>query len=136
MLNIASINSKELSQLLETNQVILVDVREPEEHQRSSIKGARNIPLSVIGVEHITGEETVNKKIVLHCQLGKRSMAACQKLIASNYPDELFNLEGGISAWTQAGLPVNASKCAITSQVLGALGVLAFLGAALTYIGK
>ncbi len=137
MPNIASISPKALAELLENNLVNLIDVREPAEYQRNSIKGARNIPLSVIGLDHVTGEQAANKKLVLQCQLGKRSMTACQKLIAANYADEIFNLEGGISAWMQAGLPVNSSPargCITISQGLGVLGVLGLLWISLTYI--
>ena len=40
-----------------------------------------------------------DKKLVLHCRSGKRSLTAGAKLLEENPNLEIYNLEGGIIAW-------------------------------------
>ena len=44
------------------------------------------------------------KTIAVYCRGGRRSVTAAEKLVAEKY--EVVNLEGGIMAWKEAGMPV------------------------------
>ncbi|ASQ44892.1 rhodanese-like domain-containing protein [Legionella clemsonensis] len=99
------IDAATLKTWLEKKEALLVDVRDPEEHAAENIPGAISMPLNVLSTE--TLPDTENKKLVFHCKAGKRSLSACEKLVAANPNLEVFTLEGGISAWNQAGYPVN-----------------------------
>ena len=46
------------------------------------------------------------KKIILQCRIGGRSMRACQLLQAEGLEHDVWNLEGGIDAWKEAGYKV------------------------------
>ena len=87
---------------------VLVDVREPEEHAAYRIAGAKLVPLSAFTTDALP--DHVGKKLVMQCKGGVRSHTACE-MVAAKYPTlNVFNLEGGIAAWAQAGLPVETQS--------------------------
>jgi hypothetical protein len=59
------------------------------------------IPLDEICKENLP--EIGNKRLVIHCQGGKRSLTACQKLLNEDLGVEIYNLEGGINSWCSSG---------------------------------
>ena len=80
----------------------LLDVREDDEWQAGHIEGAQHIPLGELG-ERI-GELPKDRPIVAVCRSGSRSGAAVRGLKQLGYDAE--NLDGGVTAWTRAGLPL------------------------------
>jgi rhodanese-related sulfurtransferase len=82
----------------------LLDVREPEEWQAGHIAGSQHIPLGQL--RERLGEIPKDRKIVAVCRHGNRSDAAARGLRTLGYTVE--NLEGGVTAWTRAGLPLEA----------------------------
>ncbi len=125
---IKNIDSATLKNWLDNNQVLLIDVREPAEYEANNIKGSQLISLANVSLKNLP--EIGNKKLVLHCQAGKRSFNACQKLIAENEDLEIYNLEGGISAWIQQGYNFQSSKkffLPIDRQVQVIIGSATFL---------
>jgi len=80
----------------------LLDVREDDEWQAGHIEGAQHIPLRELG-ERI-GELPKSRHIVAVCRSGSRSGAAVRGLKQMGYDAE--NLDGGVVAWTRAGLPL------------------------------
>ena len=106
MATIHDVNPETLIQWLNSNDAVLVDVRETNEHQSERIEGSRNIPLSGITLNDAYLPEHKDKKLVIHCLAGGRSAMACQKLIGDGSNADIWNLEGGISAWKSAGLEV------------------------------
>jgi len=92
------ITPKELKNRLNKNENIhLVDVREPYEHEEYNI-GGMLIPLGeLLGrMEELEGftEET----IVVYCKSGNRSQMA-QHLLSNAGYKEVLNLKGGMEAW-------------------------------------
>ena len=82
----------------------LVDVREPYEHEEFNI-GGDLIPLNEIAqqVEKIA----TGKPVVIYCRKGIRSQIAIQRLQAKFPFNNLYNLIGGTEAWKkQLGLCV------------------------------
>jgi len=100
---IKTITADDLKQRLSHGDVLLVDVREPIEYNTESINGSVLIPLAEVSLEKLPSK---SKPIVAHCRSGKRSMEACKKLLAQDPNLELYNLEGGILAWKEAGYPI------------------------------
>lgn len=105
---VKSVEVKELKKWLDTGDAVLVDVRELQEYQAAAIPGSKHIPMGNICGYMLP--ETGDKKLVLHCQKGGRSGSCCAKLLAENSDIEVYNLEGGIVAWAEAGFPVVAGK--------------------------
>lgn len=134
MSKIHNIKPKTLLQWLEAGEAVLVDVREPAEYKAESIDPARNLPLSQVTIDEAHMPDHRNKKLVLHCQSGKRSMMACEKLKSDDAPYDVWNLEGGILAWKEASLPVTVSGkkvLPLDRQAQLALSLMILVGMAL-----
>ncbi len=104
---IRTVDAKTLKTWLDSNEAVLVDVREPAEHSAENIAGATLVPLSTISQK--TLPPCVGKKLVIHCKKGARGGAACEKLLAEDPSLEIYNLAGGINAWADAGLSIKTS---------------------------
>jgi adenylyltransferase/sulfurtransferase len=75
----------------------LIDVREPFEYEIARIDRAKLIPLGEITerLDELRGEQP----IVVHCHSGKRSAQAARLLQQRGFAN-VYNLEGGIDAWS------------------------------------
>ena len=106
-----------LKRWLDNGEAVLVDVREPAEYAAARIAAATPVPLASVCIAALPAAP--GKKLVVHCHAGVRSRTACEKLLAEDPNLNVYNLAGGISAWAQAGLPVETgggapvSFCAI-----------------------
>ncbi|WP_432506681.1 rhodanese-like domain-containing protein [Kineococcus arenarius] len=84
------------------HEVTVVDVREDEEWAAGHIAGAVHIPLGQL--EARLGELDPTQPLVTTCRGGKRSAQAHALLTAAG--KQVDDLEGGMQAWKQAGLPI------------------------------
>lgn len=82
--------------------VYLIDVREHEELAQARVEGAHHIPLGelVARLDEVPRDRTV----YVMCHVGGRSAQAVQYLEQQGI--DAVNVEGGILAWYQQGLPV------------------------------
>jgi len=86
---------------------ILVDVRSPEEHLAGSIPGTDlNIDFREIQSRHREIGAQLEDHIVVYCQSGRRSNIAAETLADLGYR-HVYNVEGSMNAWIEAGLPVS-----------------------------
>ena len=81
---------------------LLLDVREDDEWQAGHIDGSQHIPLGELGDR--LSELPTGRRIVAVCRSGSRSGAAVRGL--KNLGFDAENLDGGVTAWTKAGLPL------------------------------
>jgi len=94
----------EAKSLIETRRdLLLVDVRSPEEFQGGSLPGATLIPFW----DFAKGRYDLpkDKPILLICAVGGRSLACGQLLAAQGYR-EVYNLKGGLDAWAGQRVPL------------------------------
>ena len=120
------INAHELADQLAEQRVKVIDVREPMEYAGGHISGSLNVPLS-----RITQADLPRGPLVLVCHSGNRSTQALSQLLRLGHSAPLADLEGGIPAWQQAGLPLRKLKNAplpLMRQVQIAAGSLVLLG--------
>ena len=92
------ITVQELKEKIERGEdFVLIDVREPHEHQEFNI-GGQLIPVG--NVMHAIPElkEHQNKEVVVYCRSGARSGMAKQLLVASGFKN-VKNTLGGMLAW-------------------------------------
>lgn len=85
------------------SKVVLVDVREPEEHEESRIQGCKLIPLGELQAR-ADGELEKGADIVVYCAHGMRSLQGVMALRMLGF-ENLRSLEGGICAWEEQGFP-------------------------------
>lgn len=145
------IDASTLKKWMDSGEAVVVDVREPDEHAREHIPGARLEPLSRFDPARVSGN---GHKVVLHCKSGRRSSEALARL---GPQAGAFQLQGGLDAWKKAGLPIEANPrapisimrqvqitagtCIVAGTALGVfvspwfLIVPAFFGAGLAFAG-
>lgn len=87
---------------LDAREILLIDVREPDEFAAEKIAGAVNVPLSTFNPAGLP--EANGKTVVLQCAGGKRSAMAVDRCQKANQAIET-HLAGGLAAWKAAGLP-------------------------------
>jgi len=85
-------------------QIVVIDVREPDEFAKGKIPGAYTIPRGVLEMQ-LDGRLPRESTVVLYCGAGARSALACKSLAEMGY-DKVENLSGGWHGWVSAGLPV------------------------------
>lgn len=85
--------------------VVVLDVRTAAEYGEGHIQGAINIDVKKDNfIETAKSTLQTDKTIAVYCRGGRRSVTAAEKLVAEHY--KVVNLEGGIMAWKDAGLPI------------------------------
>jgi len=85
-------------------QIVLIDVREPDEFARGKIPGAYTIPRGVLEMQ-VDGRLPRESTVVLYCGGGGRSALAAKSLADMGF-ENVENLQGGWQAWTNSGLPI------------------------------
>lgn len=95
----------ELDKLLQTGGVRLVDVRTDAEIAQGKIPQGEPLPLHLIPMR--LAEMDKNATTVFYCRSGGRSAQAAAFVAANGFAD-VYNLQGGIIAWANAGMPVSA----------------------------
>ncbi|WP_230348253.1 rhodanese-like domain-containing protein [Methylobacillus methanolivorans] len=96
------IDASELHTLLESQNTILIDVRNDDEVARGIIKGAMHMPMAVIpGIGNLLCEHN-DTALIFYCHSGIRSAQAAA-FIANMERDNVYNLRGGVLAWANAG---------------------------------
>jgi len=93
----------EAKRVIDTEDVILLDVRTEEEYNAAHIEGATLIPVSELS--NRTGELNKSKKIVVYCRSGRRSATASSILVEHGF-ERVYNVLGGINEWEERGYPV------------------------------
>lgn len=104
---INNITPKQAKEMLESGEAILVDVRDTSMFQADHIDRATSIPLESLP-QQLTQLSEQPKKIIFQCMRGIKSQQACS--LALNANQEVYNLDGGINAWKEAGLPTISSQ--------------------------
>ncbi len=89
---------------IETNDILLVDVRDLVEFEVSHLEGARSLPLAELKSSGWPAEWRRDRPVILYCTVGYRSGIAAQILQEQGL--ETKNLVGGILALAQADQPL------------------------------
>jgi molybdopterin/thiamine biosynthesis adenylyltransferase/rhodanese-related sulfurtransferase len=86
----------------------LIDVREPHEWDEAHLEGAKHVPQAELAgkIDELVPER--DKRIVLYCRTDNRSARQADVLRELGY-DNVAVIKGGITAWSEAGLPVVAT---------------------------
>jgi len=129
-----TVDAETLKRWMQQDETVLIDVREPAEHKAEHIEGAHLLPLAQVCAASLP--DGPKGKLVVHCLKGGRGSQACEKLLAEVPSLEIYNLEGGINAWSAAGFPVLKSGpffLPLDRQVQLTIGICVLIGAALAY---
>lgn len=93
---VVDLTVEELDRLRETENVLLVDARNPQEQEVSMLPGA----IRARDLEHGLSQNP-SQTLVTYCTIGHRSGLLAKKLQANGV--KVYNLKGSILSWTHAG---------------------------------
>jgi rhodanese-related sulfurtransferase len=94
-----------VQRILGRPDVLVLDVRSPEEFARGHLAAA--VPIPVEELEPRLAEVPADRTVVLVCRSGRRSDEARAFLRDKGFSD-VHNMSGGVRAWARAGLPLQA----------------------------
>ena len=97
------VNTAEATHLINREDALVVDVRDPGEYGAGHILGAKNVPLSRLNDADVAKRK--DRPVIVYCEGGDRSGKAIAALKKQGFT-RVVNLTGGLRAWQQAGLPV------------------------------
>ncbi len=96
------VSPQQAKQLVDTNKDLFVlDVRNPDEYATDHIQGATLIP--VTDLQGKLAQVPHDRPILVYCRTGVRSASASSILVSNGY--SVYNLSGGLTAWSGAGYP-------------------------------
>lgn len=115
--------------LAKSPQARLLDVRTPGEFETQHIAGAYNVPLDLLGEHGNEIRSRVADPVILVCRSGQRARKA-EAVLAAAGMNNLHILDGGMTAWVAAGLPVRqrAPRMSLERQVRIAAGAIVATG--------
>lgn len=94
----------EATQMINRAKTTILDVRTQEEFATGHLRDAKNIPLADLGSRIGELDKQKTKAVVVVCQQGARADKAVKMLQKAGF-DDVVSLDGGLTAWTAAGLP-------------------------------
>ncbi len=97
------INVQQAKQMIDHGDVFILDVRTQEEYDAGHIINSTLIPVQVL--DKRLNELPHDTKILVYCKSGSRSAQASQILVNNGFK-EIYNMNGGITDWTNAGYAV------------------------------
>lgn len=119
------------------NQLQILDVRTPAEFTSVHVPQAENLPLDSLKPAELyqNGRLTREAPVYLLCQAGGRATKAAQAFAQEGFENTVV-VEGGTTAWVNAGLPVSRGRVTISleRQVRIGAGSLVLLGVILGWL--
>jgi rhodanese-related sulfurtransferase len=112
---VREVGPEEASQLVESGEYSVLDVREAADHANGHLPGAINVPRGTLEVVADTthpakGEalQDRSQKILCYCGGGTRGLLAAKTLKDMGFTD-VVSLSGGFRGWKESDLPVEAA---------------------------
>jgi len=90
-------------EMIDRGEVFILDVRTQEEYNESHINGSTLIPVQELDTRF--KELPRDKKILVYCRTGSRSATASEILVKNGFT-QIYNMQGGITEWKNAGYEV------------------------------
>lgn len=94
------LSPKEFARKMSDKDVVVLDVRTPEETAQGKIEGAIEVNVSDPGFTQKINELDKDKTYLVYCRSGRRSVTACNTMAGQGF-GKLYNLAGGYMAWEQ-----------------------------------
>jgi rhodanese-related sulfurtransferase len=96
------VSATEVAAGLASDELVAVDVREPQEWAAGHISGAVWIPMGEIAARVV--ELPSDRRLAIVCRSGARSEMVADAFHAAGY--DAVNMAGGMLAWLRVGLPI------------------------------
>ncbi|MFO1395900.1 MAG: rhodanese-like domain-containing protein [Burkholderiales bacterium] len=97
------------TRLINRENAVLLDVREAAELESGKLPNAVHVPLSQL--KERAGElgKYASRPVIVYCARGQRSRSAAGTLAKAGIAN-IYQLQGGLKAWKDAGLPLESAK--------------------------
>jgi rhodanese-related sulfurtransferase len=94
-----------LTQLINRENALVVDVSAQADFEKGHVPGARHVALSSLDPEAKELAKARELPVALVCRSGQQSAQAAQRLRKAGFT-RVFWLDGGLTAWTEAQMPL------------------------------
>ena len=98
------IGTFEATRLMNSENPLVLDVRETQEYEGGHLPDAVHIPLSQLASRGPDLAKHTGRTVIVYCDRGVRTSAAASALAKLGFT-RVLGLRGGIQAWREAGLP-------------------------------
>jgi rhodanese-related sulfurtransferase len=105
MVNIDAVEAVKLI----NNDAVVVDLRSSDAHARGHIVNARSVPSDELESKLSTLDQYKSKPVIAVCESGVSSTRAVNTMRQHGF-ESVYGLKGGMTGWSQAGLPVVTGK--------------------------
>lgn len=95
----------ELTGLINRDNALVVDLRPFADFDKGHIPGAKNVQMTQFDPENAQLKVARSLPVVLVCKSGQSAGAAAKRLKKAGF-EKVYMLDGGITAWQQADLPL------------------------------
>ena len=99
------LSPSDATRLVNDKNAVLLDVRAADEFGSGHIVGAKNLPLDELTARAGEVHKSKTHPVIVVCGTGRRAAKAAAQLKTAGYTDVAV-LDGGITAWHAAGLPL------------------------------
>jgi rhodanese-related sulfurtransferase len=93
------------TQLINRQNAVVLDLREQTEFAAGRLPNALHIPLAQLAARGQELAKFIGRPVIAYCDRGNRSRAAAAALAKLGFT-EVFTLQGGLRAWSDAGMPL------------------------------
>ena len=94
------------TQLMNSQNPLLLDLREAKEIEGGKLPNAVHLPLSQLASRGAELAKYTSRPVIAYCDRGQRGGSAAGALAKLGFKD-IYHLQGGFKAWKDAGLPVS-----------------------------
>ena len=98
----AQVSLDEARSLVGNSSVMVLDIREPEEHATGVAKGMKLIPMSTLESRLNELPKTPKSRVLLICNTQNRSSAVAKELRSRGFTNVEY-VRGGMSEWAKRG---------------------------------
>jgi len=99
------ISANDLANQLGQSDILILDVRSPQEYASGHVPGAINLPHTSVASQIESLQTYKNETIVLYCKSGYRASKAEQTLADAGFK-QLRHLEGDMDGWQAGNFPI------------------------------
>jgi rhodanese-related sulfurtransferase len=103
---VREVGTFDATRLINSENAIILDIREPKEFTGARLPNAIHVPLSQMKERGAELAKFVSRPVIVYCERGMRGGAAAAALAKLGFT-RVQNLRGGLRAWKDAGLPMH-----------------------------
>lgn len=94
-----------LTQLINRDNALLIDVSSSQDYEKGHVPGARHVAMSQFDPESKDLAKAKELPVAIYCKTGQTSGTAAKKLKKAGFT-KVYTLEGGLRSWVEAHLPL------------------------------